>query len=222
MVANSMLACAFRPLVLIVVCWLAITPANAQSIVRIGQLSVAGASPELKQAVEDKGYSVPLADGSTADFWFTRTLLDAGDNTSGALYPHLSSGEFVGVVNFTKGASDFRGQAIAPGAYTLRYQYIPQDANHMGVSPNPDFLLAIPVAADTAPTQKLAFQSLVKLSTKASNTAHPAVFALAPAGNPGSVTKDDQGMQVFTVEVPGPSSGKTEKIGIVIKGQASQ
>lgn len=188
---------------------------------RIGPLTAADASGDLKKSIEDKGYRVTLNDGWSADFWFARALTTGSGGTAGALYPDLANGEFVGVVIFPEGASDFRGQAIAAGTYTLHYQYIPQDANHMGVSPNPDFLLAIPVASDTTPADILPFKRLVALSAKASRTAHPAVFAMAPAGTPGNVAKDDSGMTMFTVEMTA-ASGKPEKIGIIVKGQATQ
>ncbi|HZD33255.1 MAG TPA: hypothetical protein VE779_16515 [Candidatus Angelobacter sp.] len=192
---------------------------------RTGPLVAAGASDDAKKAVEAKGYHVALDDGWSADFWFARALATSPTPyptaAAGALYPDLANGEFVGVVTFTKGASDFRGQAIPAGTYTLRYQYIPQDANHMGVSPNPDFLLAIPIASDTAPADNLPLKRLAVLSAKSTGTAHPAVFAMAPAGSPSSVTKDDQGMTIFAVEVP-TAAGKTEKISIIVKGQAPQ
>ena len=115
------------------------------------RFSAPEASEDLKKAVEDKGYRVVLDDGWTAEFWFARALATATKESPGALYPELTNGEFVGVVSFPKGSTDYRGQAIPAGTYTLRYQYLPQDANHMGVSPNPDFLLAIPLAADPDP-----------------------------------------------------------------------
>ena len=189
------------------------------AIDRTGPFSAVGASDDVKKLLEDKGYHVALDDGASADFWFARSLATPGGNSAGALYPDLGNGEFVGVVTFPKGTSDFRGQAIAAGTYTLRYQYIPQDANHMGVSPNPDFLLAIPIASDSNPADNLPLKKLVTLSAKASGTAHPAVFAMAPAGAPDTIAKDDQAMMVFTVEVP-TATGKTEKIGIIVKGQA--
>ena len=91
----------------------------------------------------------------------------------------------------------------------------------MGVSPNPDFLLAVPLAADPDPAAVLPFKKLVSLSAKTTGTAHPAVIAMAPSGTPGVAAKDDQGMTVFTVEIPA-ASGRTEKLGIVLKGQATQ
>ena len=196
--------------------------AAGPSVERTGPLTGPGVSDELKKAVEDKGYRVVLDDDWTAEFWFARALLTVSKEAPGALYPELANGEFVAVVNFTKGSSDYRGQSIPPGLYTLRYQYLPQDANHMGVSPNPDFLLAIPVSADVNPAENLPFKRLVSLSAKASGTAHPAVIAMAAAGTPASVAKDDQGMIILTVEVPTAASGKTEKLGIVLKGQATQ
>jgi hypothetical protein len=188
---------------------------------RIGALSAPAVSNDLRKAVEDKGYRVTLDDAWTADFWFARAISTASQDSPDALCPELSNGEFIAIVNFTKGFSDFRGQALPSGLYTLRYQYLPQDANHMGVSPNPDFLLAIPVADDANPTEPIPFNRLVSLSAKATGTAHPAVIAMAPAGIPATISKGDQGITVLTVEVPTSTPGKTIKLGVILKGQAS-
>ena len=196
--------------------------ATGPTVDRIEAPSVSTASEDLKKAVEDKGYRVTLDDGWTADFWFARPLATAAKDSPGALYPDLANGQFVAIVNFTKGFSDFRGQPIPAGLYTLRYQYLPQDANHMGVSANPDFLLAIPIADDPNPADLLPFKRLVTLSAKSTGTAHPAVIAMAAAGTPATGSKDNLGMMVLTVTVPTSPSGKTEKLGIVLKGQATQ
>ncbi|MGO9516024.1 MAG: hypothetical protein ACLPND_03175 [Candidatus Korobacteraceae bacterium] len=210
------------------VCWLltvlvcvalSTLPAVAQ-VTRIGALSVTGTTDDQKHAVEDKGYRVTLDDGWIGEFWFAKQLKTATKDVSGALYPELATGEFVGVVNLAKGMTDFRGQAIPVGAYTLRYQLLPQDGDHLGVSPNPDFLLAIPAANDTDPEQNLPFKKLVALSARSTGTNHPAVIALNPAGEPGSVV-NDASMTMLTIAV-GTSSGATEKLGIVVKGTAAQ
>jgi hypothetical protein len=192
------------------------------TVERTGAVSAPGVPDDLKKAIEDKGYRVTLDDGWTAEFWFARALPSASKESPGALYPWFANGEFVAVANFPKGASDYRGQALPPGLYALRYQYLPQDANHMGVSPNPDFVLAVPAGADANPGDNLPLKRLVALSEKSTGTSHPAVFALAAAGTRTDVAKDDQGMIVLTVEVPTATSGKAEKLGIVIKGQATQ
>ena len=196
--------------------------AAAPQVERIGALTVPGASDALKQAVEDKGYRITLDGGWTAEFWFAKQLKTAAKNVPGALYSELTNAEFVGVVNLPKGMADFRGQAIPAGVYTLRYQLLPQDGNHMGVAPNPDFLLAIPLASDPNPEQGYLYKKLVALSAKATGTNHPAVIALDAPGDPGSAVGDKQGAVVFSVTVPSSGASATEKLGIVVKGAAAQ
>src|SRR5208283_298754 len=176
------------------------SPAKAQ-IQRTRALSAAGASDELKRAVEDKGYRVTLNDGWAAEFWFAKQLKTATKDVPGALYPELTNAEFVGVINLPKGITDFRGQAIPAGAYTLRYQLLPQDGNHLGVAPNPDFLLAIPVASDRDPEQRYLYKKLVRLSAQSTGGSHPAVIAMDSAGDPGSVAKDTQNVTTFSIAV---------------------
>ena len=196
--------------------------AASPGVERIEALSASSISDNLNRAIEEAGYRVALDEGWTADFWFTRSLKTSGTQTADALYPFLANGQFVAVVNFTKGFSDYRGQAVPLGLYTLRYQYLPQDANHMGVSTDPDFLLAIPIADDPNPADLLPFKRLVTLSAKSTSTAHPAVIAMATAAVPASVAKDDQGMIVLTIKVQTSTSGKAEHLGIILKGQATQ
>ena len=185
-------------------------------------MTVPAASDALKQAVEEKGYRVTLDGGWTAEFWFAKQLKTAAKDVSGALYPELSNAEFVGAVNLPKGMVDFRGQTIPAGVYTLRYQLLPQDGNHMGVSPNPDFLLAIPIASDPNPEQGYLYKKLVALSATTTGTDHPAVIALDSAGDPSSVVADEKGVVVFTAVVPATGVSATEKLGIVLKGVAAQ
>src|SRR5271157_534101 len=199
---------------------LSVVSATAQ-VQRIGALSAVGVSDELKHAVEAKGYRVTLDDGWPADFWFVLQLKTALKDVPGALYPELANGEFVGVVNLPKGMNDFRGQSIPSGVYTLRYQLLPQDGNHLGVAPNPDFLLAIPIASDRSPEQRYLYKKLIALSALSTGTGHPAVLAMDSAGVPGSVVKDAQNVAVFSVAVPASASAN-EKLGIVVKGTAAQ
>ena len=184
-----------------------------------------GAAPntlphDVTVALEDKGFRVTLEEGWSAELWVVKNLKLTAKDAPGALYPEISNSELVGVVSLPKGMSDFRGQAIPAGSYTLRYQLLPQDANHLGLSPNPDFLLAIPIASDTKPDAVYSFDKLVALSAKTTG-AHPAVIAMEKAGEPGTATFDDQNLLVLTVS-ESPAAGKPFVIGIVIKGQAAQ
>ena len=180
-----------------------------------------GISDALKQSVAAKGYRVTLDDGWTAEFWFANQLKTEKKDLSGAVNPELSNSEFVGLVRFPQGMSDFRGQSLPAGMYTLRYQLLPQDGNHMGVAPNPDFLLACPAADDTRPEQAYAERKLFALSAKSTSTGHPAVIALESAGKPPSVSKQESGNVVFSAAVPA-AGGTAVKLGIVVKGAAAQ
>lgn len=179
-----------------------------------------GVSKDVAAALEDKGYRLTLADGWTAEIWLAKNPRLSSSGAAGALYPELSNGEFVGVLHLPKGMSDFRGQTVPAGTYTLRYQLLPQDANHLGVSPNPDFLLASPIASDTKPDAVYPLDKLVALSAK-STGAHPAVIALEAAGETGTAAFDDQKLLVLTVNISS-AGGKSEPMGIVLKGQAAQ
>ncbi|HLI63133.1 MAG TPA: hypothetical protein VKV05_07015 [Terriglobales bacterium] len=192
----------------------------AAKVESIGPLTSAPFSDELRQAVADKGYRVTLDGGWVAEFWFAKELKTGKNATPGALYPELADGAFVGIVNLPQGMSDYRGDKIAPGIYTLRYQSLPQDGNHMGVAPNPDFLLASPAADDSQPDQSYPFQKRVALSAKSTKTNHPAVILLESPGSPATVSENESGEVVFNVAVP--SAGGSEKLGIVVKGTAGQ
>ncbi|MGA7459571.1 MAG: hypothetical protein WBW69_05060 [Candidatus Korobacteraceae bacterium] len=193
--------------------------AAAQKIERIG--APTSVSDALQQAVETKGYRVTLDGGWKAEFWFAKTLKTEKKDVSDALYPELSNGEFVGVVTFSQAMTDYRGQNIPAGTYTLRYQTLPQDGNHMGVAPNPDFLLAIPAANDSSPDATYPYKKLVALSAKSTGTNHPAVIALDKAGEPSRITKTERGDTVFSVAIPS-RQGTAENLGIVLKGTAAQ
>ena len=189
------------------------------TVQRVGPLGKV--SDDLRQAVEDRGYRVTLDSGWSAEFWFARQPKLESKNAPAALYPELSDGQFIAIANFPAGISDYRGQQIPAGLYTLRYQTLPQDGNHLGVSPNPDFLLAIPIASDAHPEQNYAFKKLVTLSAKSTGTGHPAVIAMDTAATPGALTKNDHGDLVFSVAIVS-HGGKTETLGIVLQGTAAQ
>ena len=196
----------------------AVARAAAQKVERVA-LPSKGFSEAMRHAVEEQGYRVTLDKGWTADIWFAQQLLITEKTVPGAPYPELEPGSFVGIVKLGQDTMDYRGQTIRAGTYTLRYELLPQDGNHLGVSPNPDFLLAIPIAEESNPIQPLVLKKVVEMSSKSIGGAHPAVIALDSAAEPGTVTKTDNGM-VFSVAIP--AGTKTEKIGICLTCSASQ
>lgn len=123
---------------------------------------------------------------AVAEVWLRKSLAAQAqpDAAMDVLYGALPPGTMVGVLHFPAAGSDFRGQAIPPGYYTLRYELVPQDGNHMGVSAYRDFLLLIPAAQGSDPDRAMKFDEAVQLSRKAAGTGHPAVMVMDPPKSP--------------------------------------
>jgi hypothetical protein len=213
--------CAMRRVLLLPVFILyALALLAAPRVEKIGALTVG--SEKLKASVATEGYRVFLPNTlACCDVWLAKSVTAKKQEVAGANYPELHESEFLGVITFPKaGRGDFRGQAIKPGSYTMRYELLPADGNHMGVAPYPDFVLLIPVADDPDPSFAFDFAKMVELSSKASGTAHPAAFEMMPASDsePASVTQTDNGWIVFQGSVP--VDGKPRKIAFILKGSA--
>jgi hypothetical protein len=152
----------------------------------------------LQGALDAQGVRVLSAQGATlCEVWLRKTLpASSSPNTaSDVMFGVLPEGGFVGVLHFPNAATDFRNQTIKAGFYTLRYELIPQDGNHMGVNPSRDAFVLAPVSADQDPDKTLSFDDVVKLSRQASGTPHPGFLVGAPPSGDTfpSVAKDDAG-----------------------------
>jgi hypothetical protein len=171
--------------------------------------------PEGERLLNPKGATV-------AEIWFAKSVpaQSATSSSGDVLYGGLSVGEFIALLHFPNGGSDFRGQTIKPGYYAMRYGLMPQDGNHMGVNPTRDFVLLVPVALDGDPTKPIGFNDLLKLSRQVSGTNHPAVINLAAASgqNFPSVAQDDQGH--WFVQVRLPTTSGSLPFAVVLVGQA--
>ncbi len=177
----------------------------------------------VRSAVEARGARVTLAEGPWCDLWMRKSIPDGKGGAAGALHAELAASTAVGIIRFLAPATDFRGQAIAPGFYTLRYALMPADGSHMGVSEYPDYLLLIPAGRDPDPEASFPFDGLMDLSRKATGTRHPGVLSLTrPSGtNFPSVTANDAGHVVVQVKARLRSGGEAP-IALVVKGQTEQ
>jgi hypothetical protein len=184
-----------------------------------------GLSAELKAALQSQGSRILNEQGTTwCDVWIRKEVANLDKPASpDAKYPALHLGSLLGVMSFPSAGSDYRGQAIKPGIYTMRYCLILQDGNHMGAAPILDFVLLIPAAEDTKdPDAVLTLEELVNLSRKASGTNHPAVINLGrPPGslNAPAIEKDDLGHWVLKTKTLSKPGGELP-IGIVVVGRA--
>ena len=187
-----------------------------------GAPPVADLSKPLQDALESQGTRVVNDQGGTLlEVWLRKSVPTnpSASASSDFLYPFLSEGVFLGVLHFPGQGADFRGQAIKPGFYTLRYGLIPQDGNHMGVNPTRDVLILCPVAVDNDLATALKFDDLVKLGRQSSGTAHPGILVAAPVNGDGfpAVVKDDQGHWNLQVKIHG--SGGDLPIALTVVGK---
>ena len=184
-----------------------------------------GAVPEaVRRNLETKGYRLTLDDPKPAcELWLRKGVPAQAKKDADVSYPQLAESTLVGVVHFPQTAADFRGQQVPAGFYTLRYALIPDDGNHLGVSPNRDFVLLIPAQSDPDPNATFKFQELVAMSAKTAGTRHPSPLSLPPADKAlvGTVAKDDQDHWIFSAALK-LASGEELPFALIVKGTAQQ
>ncbi|HEU0142720.1 MAG TPA: hypothetical protein VFQ79_23560 [Bryobacteraceae bacterium] len=142
----------------------------------------AGAPPAeasaLAGVLQSEGVKISGSNGPAMEFWFVKEMPGGAtapeENATLTEVPH---GAFLGVVSFPAAGQDRRGQQIKPGVYTIRYSLFPIDGAHQGVEPQRDFFVLSPAATDQDPAAKPDYETLMKMSLKASGTPHPLVFS---------------------------------------------
>ncbi len=198
--------------------------AQAGKVETLGPPTDSGISAAVVQVLDSQGARLKLADGSSiCDIWLRRSVpIHKQKESEGLLYPQLSESILVGVISFPQATTDYRGQPIVPGIYTLRYELIPDDGNHLGVSPNRDFLLLVPAAPDSDPAAVFKFDELVQMSRKATGTNHPGPLSLTQASGPTpALTKDAEDHWIFSGTLK-LDSGKDLPFALIVKGTAAQ
>ena len=192
----------------------------------LGPLTDGDVPQKIRQAMEPKGYRLLLDDGTPiCELWLRRSIpAQPKGDTPDILYSNFPESILVGVLHFAKSGNDYRGQAIAAGFYTLRYELIPTDGNHLGAAPNRDFLLLVPAASDADPSAAFKYQELVALSRAAAKTKHPAPLSLIQPevrGSAPAISKDDQDHWIFSAGMK-LQSGEELPFALVVKGTAPQ
>ena len=200
--------------------------AQAGKVESMGPLTDSAVPAAVRQTLEAKGYRLTLDEPAPAcELWIRKSVpAQAKKDIEGLAYPQLAESTLVGVIRFSQPAADFRGQRIPAGFYTLRYELIPNDGNHLGVAPNRDFLLLVPAASDADPKAQFKFEELVALSREATGTKHPGPLSLAQADGvvtAAAVSKDDQDHWIFSAPVK-LASGDEIPIALVVRGTAQQ
>ena len=143
----------------------------------------AGLADKVAAALNPSGQQIAVGGTVIGSVWLVKQLEAKADfkPSLSVKYP-LTPGQLVGAIEVVKKSefTDFRGQDVAAGIYTLRYGQQPVDGNHVGTSDLADFLLAIPAKLDTDPALLKMSEAMHKLSAKTSGSNHPAIFSLLP------------------------------------------
>jgi hypothetical protein len=193
----------------------------APKVDKIGPVADPAIPDAIRKALAPQGYRVTLDDGSTVDLWPRAQISTSSRPLEDATYT-LAPSLFLGIIRFQKNTRDYRGDAIAPGTYNLRYAVQPNDGNHLGTSPTPDFLLLVPPAADGNPDATYGFEQLVELSRQVTGKKHPAPFNLLPAetGNFPSVSTDADGHTILSFKIKTVSGDLP--LALVVKGTTTE
>ncbi|MBS0265886.1 MAG: hypothetical protein JSS02_28405 [Planctomycetes bacterium] len=180
----------------------------------------AGLSAEIAAAISDSGYRITDASGIVCDLWFARDLpLKPKFKANLRVKYPLQAGQLVGVIRYPASSkpNDFRGQALKPGTYILRYGLQPDDGNHLGTSDIRDFLVGCPPDKDKSPARISDVKQLFKLSAGAAGTSHPAIFLLIPPPEQpvegATVVHDtEKHLLIFQASAPGKDGDKAVPI----------
>ena len=167
--------------------WFSSNSANADSKLEAIAALPDGLSKEIAAVVDANGQKVVGKDGAVCSVWLVKEVpTKANFKPSLSVKYPFAPGELIGVLQVQAKSkyTDFRGQEIKAGVYTLRYGQQPEDGNHVGTSDLADFLLALPAAMDSDPKPIAKFDALSKQSAKTAGSTHPAIYSLLPSDKP--------------------------------------
>ena len=173
-----------------------------------------GLSKKVAAAIDGKGHKIAGKKGTIVEIWFAKTApVKAGFKPTLAVKYPFQPGQLIGAMRVAKGNkyTDFRGQELKPGVYTLRYGKQPEDGNHIGTSELYDFLLALPAKMDTDPKAINLVNMLHKRSAKSVGSTHPAIFSLLPAKKSDKAKLEhnaDKEHLILNASIQGEAKGK--------------
>lgn len=202
------------------------TSAAGGKVENVGAFSDSSASDSIKAALEQTGYKVTSGSGAEiCQIWFRKALPDnQPTNDQGAIFTQIGVSTLVGVIQFPAKTTDYRGQPIKAGVYTLRYAMNPADGNHMGIAQTRDFLLMSPIETDKDASAQFAFKDLVKMSAQSAGTQHPCGLNMGSAEGQSAFPaeiEDDSGHVILAAKVK-TASGKDIAFQLTVKGIADQ
>jgi hypothetical protein len=137
-----------------------------------GPCALPDVSDAMKATLQPEGVRIADAKGVLCEIWL-RKIIPQKAGSADAQYSTVDNGTFAGIIHYPARAGDYRGQALKPGIYTMRFQAMPADGNHMGCAPSADFVLLALAGTDKDPNAVVGYEELVRISLKGSGTSHP-------------------------------------------------
>jgi len=183
-----------------------------------------GLSADVAAAISEAGSRISEGGKVICDVWLAKEIpLKPKFKSSLRIKYPFQTGQLIGVIRFPDGSkpNDFRGQALKPGTYTLRYGLQPDDGNHLGTSEIRDFLVGCPPKTDTSPKRIEEIKDLFKLSATAAGSTHPAIFLLFPPPDKpyedASIKHDDEKkLLIFQANANGKDGDKAVAVPVSV------
>ncbi len=183
----------------------------------------------IRKLLADKPVQVLDSKGSIyCEIWFRKSIpakATPEQVKNGLTYREVEETTVLGAIRFPQSAKDYRNQTIKPGVYVLRLAFQPQDGDHMGSAPHPEFCLLVAAAKEARP-DVMDPKDLHGLSASTMGGNHPGVLLLFPNEKPKPELKlSDEGMnhwvlrQTLQAEVGGKPAAVG--IGLTVAGHSS-
>lgn len=190
------------------------------------EASPEGIAAPILEKLSPTCYRVSGENGVICELWLAKEVAVKADfkATLNIKYP-FSFGQLMGAIRLpTEGAAtDFKGQELPTGTFTLRYGLQPQDGNHLGTSDVSDFLLACVAEEDKTPETVADKKALFEMSATAAGTTHPAIFLLVPPqGKPAekSTLEHNEEKELWILDTSVTDGKQRQPLRLVVSGQA--
>lgn len=199
-----------------------LTAADATHKVQALKAAPKGVSPQMAPLLDPAGTQVVGPKGTICEIWLLKNLAVKSKfkPSLNIKYP-FNPGQFIGVMRVPEKTTytDFRGQEIKAGVYTLRYGHQPEDGNHIGTSELYDFLLALPAKTDKDPKDFNFLDELHMLSAQSAGSTHPAIFSLMPAEKPAKAAtlSHDDDHELWILNLTGNGKAKDKKVKVPVR-----
>jgi hypothetical protein len=166
-----------------------------------------------------------------AELWWRAALPLEPKATDGFDLGRVANGTFVAILRAPGNTSDYRDQAIEAGVYALRYFHQPADANHLGTSDSPDFLVLTSLKEEKSPDPVTTKEKLLELSVPISPSDHALVLYVTKASDPAPkdgaarVVKrsdhDEWALEVTLTAQATAAAAESLRIALVVEGHTA-